>query len=68
MTREMTLMGSSSGDVADHYEALRFLTAHADRFEWDLIFSEPYPLSEVNTALQAMAGLSVAKAVVDTSR
>lgn len=68
MTRELTLTGSSSGDAADHYEGLRFLAAHASRFEWDLIFSEPYPLSEVNAAFQAMAGLSVTKAVVDTSR
>jgi threonine dehydrogenase-like Zn-dependent dehydrogenase len=68
MTRELTLIGSSSGEVADHYAGLRFLTAHASRFEWDLIFSDPYPLSEVNAALQAMASLSVGKAVVDTSK
>ena len=67
MTRELTLIGSSSGEVADHYAGLRFLADHANRFEWDLIFSEPYPLSEVNAAFQAMAGLSVTKAVVDTT-
>jgi D-arabinose 1-dehydrogenase-like Zn-dependent alcohol dehydrogenase len=68
MTRELTIVGTSSGDVGDHYRALRFLERHAATFEWDRIFTPPYPLSQVHFAMEAMASLSVVKAVVDTTR
>jgi threonine dehydrogenase-like Zn-dependent dehydrogenase len=68
MTRELTIFGTSSGDAGDHYEALRFLERHAGSFDWDRIFTQPYPLSRVDLAMRAMADMSVVKAVVDTTR
>jgi threonine dehydrogenase-like Zn-dependent dehydrogenase len=68
MTRELTIIGTSSGDTGNHHDALRFLAQHADRFDWDLLFSPAYSLTDVNLAMQAMADLAVPKAVVDTSR
>jgi D-arabinose 1-dehydrogenase-like Zn-dependent alcohol dehydrogenase len=68
MTRELTIIGTSSGDTGNHHDALRFLAQHADRFDWDLLFSPPYSLTDINLAMRAMADLAVPKAIVDTSR
>lgn len=65
MGREIRVVGSLNGDVGDLARALRFLSAFADRFDWDAMFSPPVGLSGAEQAIRDMASMAAVKAVVD---
>jgi D-arabinose 1-dehydrogenase-like Zn-dependent alcohol dehydrogenase len=65
MGKELTVVGSLNGDIADYYRAIEFFSAFADRMPWDDLFSAPVGLAEASQKVASMAGLREIKAVVD---
>nr|CTQ88656.1 Alcohol dehydrogenase (EC 1.1.1.1) [Kibdelosporangium sp. MJ126-NF4] len=64
MSRELRVIGSLNGDIADLADALRFLRAHADRFDWNLMFGRPAGLADAAAAVEDMASMVAIKAVI----
>lgn len=64
MSRELRMIGSLNGDVADLAAALRFLESNQDGFNWDLMFGSPVGLDEASAAIADMASMAAIKAVV----
>jgi len=67
MQRELTVLGSTSGAVGELHAGLTFLERYADRFDWNLLFSEAVPLDHVMLAISAMRNYETVKAVVRPS-
>lgn len=65
MGKELTVVGSLNGDIADYYRAIEFFRAFADRLPWDDLFSEPVGLAEASRKVATMASLGEIKAVID---
>ncbi|UOE46023.1 zinc-binding dehydrogenase [Agromyces larvae] len=65
MGKELTVVGSLNGDIADYYRAIEFFRAFAGRFAWDDLFSEPCGLAEASERIAAMSKLGEIKAVID---
>jgi len=63
-TRNLRIMGSLSGDVSSYHKALRFLGRFRDRFDWDLLFGDPYPLERATEALEDLRSMKEIKPVV----
>ncbi|MEV0081742.1 zinc-binding dehydrogenase [Saccharopolyspora sp. NPDC050642] len=66
--KELTVLGSLNGDIADYHRAVEFSRAFAGRMPWDELFSEPVGLAEASASLAAMARQAEIKAVVDPRR
>ena len=64
VNQDLTLIGSFSGNVEDYYRALEFIRGHRDRFDWDLVLGEVYPLDRVTDALRAMGAHEDIKPVI----
>ncbi|MHC3412699.1 zinc-binding dehydrogenase, partial [Streptomyces sp. DT17] len=64
MGKELNILGSLNGDVADYYRAVEFLRTFQSRFAWDDLFSEPVGLGGASAAVEAMSRLEQVKAVV----
>lgn len=54
VSKQATIIGSVSADIAYYYRALRFLQIHRGRFDWDELLSTRYELDDINDALDAM--------------
>lgn len=65
MGKELTVVGSLNGDVADYFRSIEFFRAFADRFPWDELFSEPCGLDEASERIANMHALGEVKAVID---
>ncbi|MFT4123622.1 MAG: zinc-binding dehydrogenase [Microbacteriaceae bacterium] len=65
MGKEMTVVGSINGDVADYLAAIRFFETFADRFPWDALFSAPVGLDAASEKIEHMHHLDEVKAVFD---
>jgi threonine dehydrogenase-like Zn-dependent dehydrogenase len=65
MGKELSVVGSLNGDIADYYRAIEFFRAFADRFPWDELFSEPCGLAEASDRIANMSRLGEIKAVID---
>lgn len=65
MHKELTVVGSLNGDIADYARAIDFFAAFADRFAWDELFSAPVGLAEASAKIAAMSSLDEVKAVID---
>lgn len=65
MGKELTVVGSLNGDIADYARAIDFFAAFADRFAWDDLFSAPVGLAEASAKIAAMDRLTEVKAVID---
>ncbi|MFG3350573.1 zinc-binding dehydrogenase [Streptomyces sp. NPDC048001] len=65
MGKELTVLGSLNGDIADYHEAIGFFRSFADRMPWDRLFGAPVGLSGASAALAAMSRHEETKAVVD---
>ncbi|MFT4307692.1 MAG: zinc-binding dehydrogenase [Microbacterium sp.] len=65
MGKELTVVGSLNGDIADYARAIEFFAAFADRFDWDALFSAPVGLVEASEKIAAMDRLAEVKAVID---
>ena len=49
-----TIIGNASGSVKHYYRALQFIKDNLDRFSWNDLISNTYPLEQVNVALDRM--------------
>jgi L-iditol 2-dehydrogenase len=63
-TRNLKIIGSLSGDVSSYQKAIQFLDRHRARFDWDKMFSAPYPLSQATLALERLRGMEEIKPTV----
>jgi L-iditol 2-dehydrogenase len=53
--RQLTLLGSISANIGHYWKALDFMRTHQDRFHWDDMISNEYPLERINEAFESMA-------------
>ncbi|MER0241337.1 zinc-binding dehydrogenase [Streptomyces sp. HSW2009] len=65
MGKELTVVGSLNGDIADYHEAIGFFTSFADRMPWDRLFGTPVGLAEASARITAMSRHEEIKAVID---
>ncbi|KES04958.1 alcohol dehydrogenase [Streptomyces toyocaensis] len=65
MGKELNIVGSLNGDIADYHDAIGFFTSFADRMPWDRLFGEPVGLSEASARIAAMSRHEEIKAVID---
>lgn len=65
MRKELSLIGSLNGDIADYARAIAFFRAFSHRMPWDQLFSPPVGLSGASEALAALTAQSVVKPVID---
>lgn len=65
MGKEMTVVGSINGDVADYFKAIAFFETFAEAFDWDELFSEPVGLASASEKIAHMHRLDEIKAVFD---
>ncbi|WP_223694986.1 zinc-binding dehydrogenase [Leifsonia poae] len=65
MGKELTVVGSLNGDIADYYRAIEFFRSFAGRLPWDELFSEPVGLSHASAKVAAMSTFGEIKAVID---
>ncbi|WP_187369579.1 zinc-binding dehydrogenase [Fodinicola acaciae] len=65
MGKELTIVGSLNGDIADYHRAIEFFTTFAGRMSWDDLFGTPVGLSAAYQRIEAMHRLEEIKAVID---
>ncbi|MBB5958659.1 D-arabinose 1-dehydrogenase-like Zn-dependent alcohol dehydrogenase [Saccharothrix tamanrassetensis] len=65
MGKELTVVGSLNGDIADYHRAIEFFGAFADRMPWQDLFGTPVGLSAASDRIEAMHRLDEVKAVID---
>ncbi|WP_199536766.1 zinc-binding dehydrogenase [Spongiactinospora gelatinilytica] len=65
MGKELTVVGSLNGDIADYHRAVGFFQTFAARMPWDELFSEPVGLSGASASVESMSRLGQIKAVID---
>lgn len=65
MGKELDVVGSLNGDIADYHDAIEFFGSFADRMPWDRLFGTPVGLSEASERITAMHRLEEVKAVID---
>ncbi|MBB5939321.1 zinc-binding dehydrogenase [Streptomyces zagrosensis] len=65
MGKELTIVGSLNGDIADYHEAIGFFTSFSDRMPWDRLFGTPVRLSQAGARIAAMSRHEEIKAVID---
>lgn len=65
MRKELTVVGSLNGDIADYHRAIEFFRAFRERMPWDELFSEPCGLAEASARIENMSHLGEIKAVID---
>lgn len=65
MSKELTVVGSLNGDIADYARAVDFFSAFRDRFPWDDLFSAPVGLAAASDKIASMHRLAEVKAVID---
>ena len=62
--KRATIIGTGSASI-EHYErALQFLDDNADRFDWDAMISNTYPLERINEALERVRRFEEIKAAI----
>jgi L-iditol 2-dehydrogenase len=62
--KQLTILGVMSGDTDHYYKALQFLKHNRQRFSFEDMLSNRYPLEQINEALEAMRTFREVKAVV----
>lgn len=65
MGKELAVIGSVNGDIADYARAVEFFRVFADRMPWDELFSAPVGLSQASACVDAMCRHEAIKAVID---
>ncbi|MDI3387807.1 zinc-binding dehydrogenase [Streptomyces sp. B-S-A8] len=65
MGKELSIVGSLNGDIADYHEAIGFFRSFRDRMPWDRLFSAPVGLSQASALITAMSEHKEIKAVID---
>lgn len=64
INRSLNVAGSFSGDIDSFHKAMLFMLAHRDRFDWDAVIGNRYPLEDLTEALEEMAGMRDIKPVI----
>jgi D-arabinose 1-dehydrogenase-like Zn-dependent alcohol dehydrogenase len=54
VSKHATIVGNASGSVRHYYRALQFIKDNLDRFSWNDLISNSYPLEQVNVAIERM--------------
>ncbi|WP_157169532.1 zinc-binding dehydrogenase [Streptomyces typhae] len=65
MGKELSIVGSLNGDIADYHDAIEFFTSFPERMPWDRLFGKPVGLSEASARITAMSRHEEIKAVID---
>lgn len=65
MRKEISVIGSLNGDIADYARAIGFFRAFRDRMPWDRLFAPPVGLSGASAALEALHRQEIVKPVID---
>ena len=65
MSKELTVVGSLNGDIADYARAIEFFSSFGSSFPWDDLFSAPVGLAAASAKIAAMDRLGEVKAVID---
>ncbi|OXM39305.1 alcohol dehydrogenase, partial [Amycolatopsis thailandensis] len=65
MGKELTVVGSLNGDIADYHRSVDFFRTFGGRMPWDDLFSAPVGLSEASKSVESMSRLGELKAVID---
>jgi Zn-dependent alcohol dehydrogenase len=52
--KHVTIIGNASGSVRHYYRALQFIKNNRDRFSFQDMISNHYPLARINDALEGM--------------
>jgi D-arabinose 1-dehydrogenase-like Zn-dependent alcohol dehydrogenase len=63
-TRCLEIVGVLSGTIAHFHKALLFLEKNKNRFSFEEMISNTYPLDKINTALEAMGALKEIKPAI----
>jgi L-iditol 2-dehydrogenase len=61
---QLTVLGSFSGETAQYWRALRFLSRTKDKFDFDRLISHRYHLDDATDAMHRMKSLDEIKPVV----
>jgi threonine dehydrogenase-like Zn-dependent dehydrogenase len=64
VTKQVQIIGTQAASVAHYHRALEFLIQTRDRFEWDAMISNVYPLEEINIAMERMRTYEDIKAAI----
>jgi threonine dehydrogenase-like Zn-dependent dehydrogenase len=62
--RNLTVIGSLGAEIDAYYKAMELLRAQRDRFDWNRLIGNRYPLAQATTALRRMQDFSETKAVL----
>jgi threonine dehydrogenase-like Zn-dependent dehydrogenase len=62
--KNLTVIGSFSGDISHYHKALTILERYADRLPFDRLISGRYPLDQVNTVIERMQSFREIKPVL----
>ncbi|MFD9959345.1 zinc-binding dehydrogenase [Amycolatopsis sp. NPDC058986] len=65
MGKELTVVGSLNGDIADYHRSVEFFRTFTGRMPWDELFSAPVGLSGASGRVESMSRLEELKAVID---
>lgn len=63
-TRALQLVGSMGADIDAYWKAMQFLGKHRDRFDWDRMLGNEYPLTRLREAILASRNMDEIKPVV----
>ncbi|MQA78601.1 MAG: zinc-binding dehydrogenase [Streptosporangiales bacterium] len=62
--RQLTILGSWSGEAAQYWRALQFLSRTKHKFDFDQLLSNRYHLDEINVAMAKMQSYEEIKPIV----
>ncbi|GAA4667091.1 zinc-binding dehydrogenase [Streptomyces chumphonensis] len=65
MGKELSIVGSLNGDIADYHDAIEFFTSFPERMPWDRLFGPRVGLAEASARITAMSRHEEIKAVID---
>ena len=63
-TRALRLRGSMGAEIDAYWKAMQFLGAHRDRFDWDRLLGNEYPMTRLRDAILASRSMAEIKPVV----
>jgi L-iditol 2-dehydrogenase len=62
--KRATIIGSASASIEHYHRSLLFLDRNRDRFDWDAMISNTYPLARINEALERVRRFEEIKAAI----
>ncbi|MDH3601451.1 MAG: alcohol dehydrogenase, partial [Candidatus Tectomicrobia bacterium] len=62
--KQLNIIGVMSGDTNHYYKALQFLANNHERFSFEDMLSNRYPLERINDAMESMRAFREVKAVL----